>query len=64
MISEPADELQERKNKFQWMEQYDKTFDVIKQLLITPLVLSMLTGNNKFKLESKMGNTTAEEALF
>ena len=41
--------LQKKKNKFQWIEEYQRTFQNIKNVLITPHALHILMENDRFR---------------
>ena len=48
----PIYDLQKKSKKFKWIEEAEKAFNDIKELLISPPVLKALTPDGLFPLES------------
>ena len=48
----PIYELTKKHARFAWTDKHQKAFDEIKQLLVKPPVLRMVSGNRLFRLES------------
>ena len=57
-------EQERRKIKFRLTDEYQKAFYDIKELLITPPVLTMPTANKKFWLEGDTSKTEAGTTSF
>ena len=57
----PINELTKKHARFVWT---DKAFEEIKQLLVKPPVLRMVSGNGFFRLESDTSRTAARATLY
>ena len=61
----PIYELTKKHNaRFTWTDKHQKAFDEIKQLLVKPPVLRMVSGNGFFRLESDTSRTAAGATLY
>ena len=56
--------LTKKDTRFQWTDRHQKAFEEIKQLLVKPLVLRMLSGSGFFRLESYMSQSAAGGTLY
>ena len=50
--------------RFVWTDKHQKAFEDIKQLLVKPPVLRMVSGNGFFRLESDTSRTAAGATLY
>ena len=57
-------EMPKKKNKFIWIEECQRLFEYIKEIIITPLLLRMQMANDKFQLESGNNKTAAGSVIF
>ena len=55
----PIYELTNKHAHFVWTDKHQKAFEEIKQLLVKPPVLRMVSGNGFFRLESDTSRTAA-----
>ena len=60
----PIYELTKKHARFNWTDKHQKAFDEIKQLLVKPPVLRMVSGNGFFRLESDTSRTAAGATLY
>ena len=60
----PIYELTKKHAHFTWTDKHQKAFDEIKQLLVKPPVLRMVSGNGFFRLESDTSRTAAGATLY
>ena len=60
----PIYELTKKHARFTWTDKHQKAFDEIKQLLVKPPVLRMVSGNGFFRLESDTSRTAAGATLY
>ena len=60
----PIYELTKKHARFNWTDKHQKAFDEIKQLLVKPPVLRMVSGNGFFRLESDTSRTAARATLY
>ena len=60
----PIYELTKKHACFAWTDKHQKAFDEIKQLLVKPPVLRMVSGNGFFRLESDTSRTAAGATLY
>ena len=60
----PIYKLTEKGARFQWTDTHQKAFEEIKQLLIKPPILRMVSGDGIFHLESDTSRTTAGGTLY
>ena len=60
----PIYELTKKRARFQWTDTHQKAFEEIKQLLIKPPVLRMVSGDGIFCLESDTSRTAAGGTLY
>ena len=60
----PIYALTKKKVTFKWTEEWQKSFDIIKECLQKPLVLRMPTGNGIFRLESDTSREAAGGTLY
>ena len=60
----PIYELTKKHARFTWTDKHQKAFDEIKQLLVKPPVLRMVSGNGFFRLESDTSRTAAGAILY
>ena len=60
----PIYNLTKKRARFQWTDVHQKAFEEIKQLLIKPLVLRMVSGDGIFRLESDTSRTAAGSTLY
>ena len=60
----PIYELTKKHARFTWTDKHQKAFDDIKQLLVKPPVLRMVSGNGFFRLESDTSRTAAGATLY
>ena len=60
----PVYELTKKHARFVWTDKYQKAFEEIKQLLVKPPVLQMVSGNRFFRLESDTSRTAAGATLY
>ena len=60
----PIYELTKKHAHFVWTDRHQKAFKDIKQLLVKPPVLRMVSGNGFFRLESDTSRTTAGATLY
>ena len=60
----PIYELTKKHACFLWTDKHQKAFDEIKQLLVKPPVLRMVSGNGFFRLESDTSRTAAGATLY
>ena len=56
--------LTKKHARFTWTDKHQKAFDDIKQLLVKPPVLRMVSGNGFFRLESDTSRTAAGATLY
>ena len=56
--------LTKKHARFVWTDKHQKTFEEIKQLLVKPPVLRMVSGNGFFRLESDTSRTAARATLY
>ena len=60
----PIYELTKKHARFLWTDKHQKAFEEIKQLLVKPPVLRMISGNGFFRLESDTSRTAAGATLY
>ena len=60
----PIYELTKKHAHFVWTDKHQKAFEDIKQLLVKPPVLRMVSGNGFFRLESDTSRTAAGATLY
>ena len=60
----PIYELTKKHACFVWTDKHQKAFEEIKQLLVKPPVLRMVSGNGFFRLESDTSRTAARATLY
>ena len=60
----PIYELTKKHAHFVWTDKHQKAFKEIKQLLVKPPVLRMVSGNGFFRLESDTSRTAARATLY
>ena len=60
----PIYELTKKHAHFAWTDKHQKAFEEIKQLLVKPPVLGMVSGNGFFRLESDTSRTAAGATLY
>ena len=60
----PIYELTKKHTHFVWTDRHQKAFEEIKQLLVKPPVLRMVSGNGFFRLESDTSRTAAGATLY
>ena len=60
----PIYELTKKHARFLWTDKHQKAFEEIKQLLVKPPVLRMVSGNGFFRLESDTSRTAAGATLY
>ena len=60
----PIYELTKKHARFVWTDRHQKAFEEIKQLLVKPPVLRMVSGNGFFRLESDTSRTAAGATLY
>ena len=60
----PIYELTKKHALFVWTDKHQKAFEEIKQLLVKPHVLRMVSGNGFFRLESDTSRTAAGATLY
>ena len=60
----PIYELTKKRARFQWTDVHQKAFEEIKQLLIKPPVLRMVSGDGIFCLESDTSRTATGGSLY
>ena len=60
----PIYELTKKHACFLWTDKHQKAFEEIKQLLVKPPVLRMVSGNGFFRLESDTSRTAAGATLY
>ena len=60
----PIYDLTKKRARFQWTDVHQKAFEEIKQLLIKPPVLRMVSGDGIFRLESDTSRTAAGGTLY
>ena len=60
----PIYELTKKHVRFLWTDKHQKAFEEIKQLLVKPPVLRMVSGNGFFRLESDTSRTAAGATLY
>ena len=60
----PIYELTKKHARFVWTDKHQKTFEDIKQLLVKPPVLRMVSGDGFFRLESDTSRTAARTTLY
>ena len=60
----PIYDLTRKRARFQWTDVYQKAFEEIKQLLIKPSVLRMVSRDGIFRLESDTSRTAAGGTLY
>ena len=60
----PIYELTKKHARFVWTDKHQKAFEEIKQLLVKPPVLRMVSGNGFFRLESDTSRTAAGATLY
>ena len=60
----PIYDLTKKRARFQWTNVHQKAFEEIKQLLIKPPVLRMVSGDGIFQLESDTSRTAAGGTLY
>ena len=60
----PIYELTKKHARFNWTDKHQQAFDEIKQLLVKPPVLRMVSGNGFFRLESDTSRTAAGATLY
>ena len=59
----PIYELTKKHTRFQWTDRHQKAFEDIKQLLVKPLFLQMVSGSGFFRLESDISHSAARGTL-
>ena len=60
----PIYKLTKKHAHFVWTDKHQKAFEEIKQLLVKPPVLRMVSGNGFFRLESDTSRTAAGATLY
>ena len=60
----PIYELTKKHACFAWTDRHQKAFEEIKQLLVKPPVLRMVSGNRFFRLKSDTSRTAAVATLY
>ena len=60
----PIYELTKKHTRFQWTDKHQKAFEDIKQLLVKPPVLRMVSGKGFFRLESNTSRSAAGGTLY
>ena len=60
----PIYELTKKCAHFAWTDKHQKAFEEIKQLLVKPPVLRMVSGNGFFRLESDTSRTAAGATIY
>ena len=60
----PIYDLTKKRARFQWTDKHQKAFEEIKQLLVKPPVLRMVSGDGIFCLESDTSRTAAGGTLY
>ena len=60
----PIYNLTKKRARFQWTDKHQKAFEEIKQLLVKPPVLRMVSGDGIFRLESDTSRTAAGGTLY
>ena len=60
----PIYDLTKKRARFQWTDKHQKAFEEIKQLLVKPPVLRMVSGDGIFRLESDTSHTAAGGTLY
>ena len=60
----PIYELTKKHARFLWTDKHQKAFEEIKQLLVKPPVLQMVSRNGFFRLESDTSRTAAGATLY
>ena len=55
----PIYELTKKHTRFVWTDRHQKAFEEIKQWLVKPPVLRMVSGNGFFRLESDTSRAAA-----
>ena len=60
----PIYKLTKKHARFVWTDKHQKAFEEIKQLLVKPSVLRMVSGNGFFRLESDTSRTAAGATLY
>ena len=60
----PIYELTKKHARFFWTDKHQKAFEEIKQMLVKPPVLRVVSGNGFFRLESDTSRTTAGATLY
>ena len=60
----PINKLTKKHAHFVWTDRHQKAFEEIKQLLVKPPVLRMVSGNGFFRLESDTSRTAAGATLY
>ena len=60
----PIYELTKKHARFVWTDKHQKAFEEIKQLLVKPPVLRMVSGNGFFRLESDTSRTATGATLY
>ena len=60
----PIYKLTKKHARFVWTDRHQKAFEEIKQLLVKPPVLRMVSGNGFFRLESDTSRTAAGATLY
>ena len=60
----PIYELKKKHARFAWTDKHQKAFEEIKQLLVKPPILRMVSGNGFFRLESDTSRTATGATLY
>ena len=60
----PIYKLTKKHARFAWTDRHQKAFEEIKQLLVKPPVLRMVSGNGFFRLESDTSRTAVGATLY
>ena len=60
----PIYELTKKHTRFQWTDRHQKAFEDIKQLLVKPPVLRMVSGSGFFHLESDTSQSAVRGTLY
>ena len=60
----PIYDLTKKRAHFQWTDKHQKAFEEIKQLLVKPPVLRMVSGDSIFQLESDTSHTAPGGTLY
>ena len=60
----PIYDLTKKRAHFQWTDKHQKAFEEIKQLLVKPPVLRMVSGDGIFRLESDTSRTATGGTLY